>query len=166
MSNQSAGLPPSDFDFVLGSWNVAHSRLKRRLSGCTEWVEFKGTSSTSKILGGMGNLEDNVLCLPEGEYRAAAVRSYNAETGKWSIWWLDARNPGSLDTPVVGSFTDKTGIFYAEDILDGKPIRVRFTWFVPPDGSPRWEQAFSPDAGTTWETNWKMIFTRTVPEGN
>jgi hypothetical protein len=26
--------------------------------------------------------------------------------------------------------------------------------------SPRWEQAFSPDGGTTWETNWVMDFTR------
>ena len=26
--------------------------------------------------------------------------------------------------------------------------------------TPRWEQAFSEDAGTTWETNWVMDFKR------
>jgi hypothetical protein len=25
---------------------------------------------------------------------------------------------------------------------------------------PRWEQAFSPDGGQSWETNWKMTFRR------
>lgn len=38
--------------------------------------------------------------------------------------------------------------------------KVRFTWTAIPGEHPRWEQAFSNDAGQTWETNWKMEFFR------
>lgn len=149
---------PSDFDFVIGDWVVKHRRLKERLKGCDEWVEFEGESSTRKILGGFGNLEDNLLHLPDGAYRAAALRSYNAETGKWSIWWLDGRAPGALDVPVVGGFSDGVGLFFADDSLDGVPIKVRFKWISLEQNRARWEQAFSADGGATWETNWTMDF--------
>lgn len=46
------------------------------------------------------------------------------------------------------------------DTFEGKPVVVRFRWSVPAPDSPRWEQAFSPDGGETWETNWIMEFTR------
>jgi hypothetical protein len=149
---------PKDFDFIIGSWRVRHRRLNARLCGCTEWTEFDGLSSTAHILGGFGNLEDNVLGFPEGAVRAAAMRSYSADTQTWSIWWLDGRNPGRLDTPVVGKFSDHIGLFFADDVLDGKAIKVRFTWTATPGQHPRWEQAFSDDDGASWETNWQMVF--------
>jgi hypothetical protein len=86
---------PKDFDFIIGNWRVQHRRLNGRLCGSTEWTEFEGQSSTAHILGGFGNLEDNILHFPEGTFRAAAMRSYCAETHSWSIWWLDALQAGS-----------------------------------------------------------------------
>ena len=151
---------PTDFDFIIGHWRVQHRRLDARLCGCSAWTEFTGLSSTQKILGGFGNVEDNLLELPEGSYRAAAIRAFDAASGQWSIWWLDARHPRSLDVPVVGRFSNGVGLFFAEDVFDGRPIKVRFTWSVPQPDSPRWEQAFSVDGGVSWETNWTMEFTR------
>lgn len=72
---------PTDFDFIVGDWKVLHRRLDARLANCTDWTEFKGLSSTSKTLGGFGNLEDNLLYFPEGAVRAIAVRSFCAATG-------------------------------------------------------------------------------------
>jgi len=149
---------PKDFDFEMGDWTVKHRRLKERLKNCTEWVEFKGLSSTRKILGGFGNLEDNHLSFPEGAFRAIALRSYDRKQKHWSIWWLDGRFPGALDTPVIGRFENGIGLFFADDKLDGRPIKIRFTWSIAADGHPHWEQAFSADAGKTWETNWTMEF--------
>lgn len=149
---------PSDFDFIIGDWRVRHRRLNARLAGCTDWTEFEGDSSTCKILGGYGNLEDNLLHLPDGPVRAVAMRSYCRSAGTWSIWWLDGRNPTALDAPVVGKFADHVGLFFADDVLDGRPIRVRFTWTATPGAHPRWEQAFSADGGQSWETNWQMEF--------
>lgn len=154
---------PTDFDFFIGDWRVLHERLNARLGGCTDWTRFEGRSSARKVLGGWGNVDDNLLHLPgdqRGPYRALTMRSFDTATGTWAIWWLDGRSPHALDVPVRGKFEDGVGRFFADDQLDGRPIRVRFTWFIGADGHPRWEQAFSPDGGASWETNWRMEFLR------
>jgi hypothetical protein len=148
------------FDFYMGKWHVHHRRLKERLAGSDEWQEFKGTSEAWPILGGAGNIDDNVLELPAGTYRAISLRSFDVETNQWSIWWLDGRNPGRLDPPVVGGFSDGVGTFLAEDTFNDQPIIVRFLWSDITATSTRWEQAFSTDGGETWEVNWVMESTR------
>ena len=55
-----------------------HRRLATRLAGADDWEEFAGTSETRPVLGGNGNVEDNVLHIASGSYRAIAVRSYDA----------------------------------------------------------------------------------------
>ncbi|MEO6898168.1 MAG: DUF1579 domain-containing protein [Caldimonas sp.] len=154
--------PPSCFDFIMGSWRVSHKRLNERLQGCEDWTAFQGVSSTRKILGGYGNVEDNVLYFPDREVRAAAFRSYDPQTQSWAIWWLDGRAPHNLDEPVVGQFSGHVGTFLAQTTVDGKKIDVRFTWKADPNSNPTWEQAFSPDRGITWETNWTMEFERNM----
>ncbi len=151
---------PTDFDFVLGDWHVKHRRLNERLVACLEWTEFEGEMSTQKILGGFGNIEDNLLRFPEGEFRAVALRSFDTSTGTWAIWWLDGRFPGQLDVPVKGQFHAGVGSFFANDSLNGVDIKVRFLWSRADADHLRWEQAFSPDHGKTWETNWTTDFTR------
>jgi hypothetical protein len=150
-----------DFDFLAGEWHVQHRRLKERLSGSHDWLEFEGTMSAMPIMGGAGNMDDNVLDMPGGAYRAVTVRAFDPKSGLWAIWWLDGRNPGGdLDPPVKGSFQNGVGTFYADDRFEEKPIRVRFLWSHITATTCRWEQAFSPDAGKTWETNWTMEFRR------
>jgi hypothetical protein len=151
-----------DFDFLFGSWRVLHRRLRVRLACNDEWAEFDGTCAVQPLLGGAANIDDNVLNLPAGPYRAASLRSYDVQAGRWAIWWLDARNLLATDPSVLGGFGEGTGTFYANDLFNGKPIRVRFRWTGMHTPTPRWEQAFSPDAGRSWETNWTMTFVRVV----
>lgn len=160
MALETIASAPVDFDFVIGDWLVSHKRLKERLADCNEWVEFDGAMSTRKILGGFGNLEDNVLRFPDGEFRAIALRSYDQFTKKWSIWWLDGRFPGQMDVPVVGEFQDGVGMFFAKDTFGNMPITIRFVWSQVDTDELRWEQAFSIDDCNTWETNWTMSFHR------
>lgn len=155
-----AARAPRDFDFEFGDWSVRHRRLKDRLVGCTDWGEFTGESSTRPILGGLGNVEDNLLHLPAGSYRAIALRSFDAARGEWAIWWLDARLPHQLDVPVKGRFVDGIGTFLGDDTLRGAPIRIRFVWDARDAARPTWEQSFSGDAGASWEPNWRMEFSR------
>jgi quinol monooxygenase YgiN len=155
--NEATGV--NDFDFLIGSWRVHHRRLKERLAGNHEWIEFEGMCVMQKILGGAGNMDENFLDFPADAYRAVTLRTYDAAKKQWSIWWIDGRNPSHLDPPVVGGFKDGAGTFYAGDTFKGKPIRVRFLW-TNLTTKPHWEQAFSDDGGKSWESNWIMEFVR------
>jgi hypothetical protein len=153
--------PALDWDWLVGNWDVWHRRLKKRLAGNDEWDEFAGKSSFRHTLGGLGNVDDNLLHLPAGTYRAISVRAFDPATRKWAIWWLDGRTAAKLDPPVLGGFTGDEGEFIGTDTYEGKPVVVRFRWHEVHGKRPHWDQAFSPDGGKTWETNWRNYFTRT-----
>jgi hypothetical protein len=126
-----------------------------------EWVEVDGTCSNRALMEGWANLEEHVMQAPSGTYSALGLRSYDPKTGEWSIRWLDGRDPsGSIDPPVKGHFEKGVGTFYGDITLNGKPTRVRFSWSHITPTAARWEQAYSSDAGKTWETNWIMEFRR------
>ncbi|HLY55864.1 MAG TPA: DUF1579 domain-containing protein [Stellaceae bacterium] len=122
--------------------------------------EFGGTCTAEAILGGAGNIDDNVIEKPGAAYRAVTMRSFDAKRQRRMIWRLDGRFPDHLDPPLAGSFRDGVGTFHADDTFEGKPIRVRFIRSRTRETAPRWEQAFSEDGGGTWETNWITDFTR------
>lgn len=149
-----------DWAWLLGNWDVRHRRLKDRLAGSREWESFSGKSALWLTMGGFGTIDDNILDLPGGIYRAAGIRAFDPSARKWSIWWLDGRNPARIDPPVMGSFNGDSGTFLGEDMFQGRPILVRFRWRDIRSAQPHWEQAFSPDKGATWEVNWRNFFTR------
>lgn len=160
---QPTGAPSgaADFDFLIGEWSVRHRRLERRLAQNTNWIEFAGRASARKILDGLGNIDEMPINLPTGPYHGATLRLFNPSTERWSIHWMDSRNPG-LDPPMFGRFNDGRGVFYGDDTFEGRSIRVRFIWDVLSPAACRWEQAFSADQERSWETNWTMDFTRVV----
>jgi hypothetical protein len=144
-----------DFDFLNGDWKAHHRRLKERFVGSSDWMEFDGTFSHRPLMDGWGNMGDNVFDMPGGAYRGVSLRAYDPKTAQWLVWWLDGRNPaGDMGPPTKGRFENGVGRFYSNDTLRGKPIRVRVTWTRPTPTTVRWEQAFSADAGKTWEMNW------------
>ena len=152
--------PAHDFDFYFGSWRIHHHQLVERLAGSHTWREFESTSVAQPTMGGLGNIDDNVLDHPNGTYRAISIRAYDPESRQWAIWWLDGRNPHHVDPPVIGGFEDGVGTFVGEDTFNGIPILVRFRWSDITPTTCRWEQAFSTDQGETWEVNWVMESTR------
>jgi hypothetical protein len=148
-----------DFDFQFGQWRVHHRVLK---PGAQQWVESEGTSSARPIMGGYGNVEDNVFHPPSGTYHAVGLRAFDPKTGLWAIWWVDGRAPhGPVDPPVKGRFENGVGNFYSDDVVNGKPLRTRYQWSRITPKTAHWEQATSSDAGETWDTNWVMDFQRT-----
>jgi hypothetical protein len=84
-----------DFNFFIGDWKTRHHQLVGRLVGSTTWRDFGGVSQVRKIMGGQGNLDDNILDLPTGAYRAATVRTFDPASRHWSIYWIDAVSSAS-----------------------------------------------------------------------
>jgi hypothetical protein len=145
----------SPVDDTDGHWQVHHRKLKKRLANNHEWTEFEGTLFSQPLMGGYANVDDDVFDVPGGAYRGVAPRSFDAKSGQWSIWWMDSRfSAAPMDPPVKGGFHHGVGTFYADDTENGTPIRIRFIWSQITPTSCHWEQAYSPDGGKTWETNW------------
>lgn len=160
MNDMTATDRTHDWDWFMGRWRVKHRRLKGRLVGSDSWEEFEGSSECWSTLGGLGNVDDNIVDLPDGAYRAMTIRAFDTETELWGIWWLDGRMARTIEPPVHGTFEHGVGVFMGDDVLNGVPIKVRFRWSRTDTANPVWEQAFSADNGVSWETNWVMSFTR------
>lgn len=148
-----------DFDFLLGGvWHVRNRRLEERLAGSEQWLEFNATNVARALLDGIAN-EDEFRTEFWPGFIGMSFRFFNPQTRQWAIHWADSKR-GTLEPAVFGHFVDDIGVFEGRDTFNGKPIHVRFRWSRTRTATPRWEQAFSADAGVTWETNWIMDFSR------
>lgn len=156
----------NDFDFFVGTWASTQRRLKHRLQGSDEWETFDATVTMAKLPGGTANFDTMVAPAWRPGWTGMTLRVFNPATNLWSIFWftndgggLDPKT-GQLDPPVVGRFDGDIGTFECDDRFEGQPIRVRYCWTRLGADAARWEQAFSPDGGQTWEVNWRVEFTR------
>ena len=151
---------PGDFDFLVGKWKMYHRRLNKRLENCKDWTEFESTDSNYKILNGTADMDIlSTTQMPglEGKlFEGATLRLFDPKTRLWRLYWV-ASSVGVLDPPVVGSFENNVGHFFARDTFNGKNIIMVFRWDVRDKDHPIWSQAFSPDNGKTWEWNWYNV---------
>lgn len=147
-----------DSDFLLGHWRLHNRRLVDPLDrDCAEWVQFEATSQVHPILGGLGNFERfSAPAVPPGGWplEAMTLRLFDPAAALWRIWWASTSRPGHMDPPVQGRFSGGRGQFHGDDVLDGQPVKVRFTWKDITASSRRFEQAFSFDGGWQWQPNW------------
>ena len=150
-----------DFDFLTGLWRVQHRKLRSRLAGCTDWDEFESAFEARTHLNGLVSVDEGPLQGVDGTtYRGMTFRTYDVAAGEWVLHWFDSRYLAMDRTPVRGTFVDGVGEFVAEDHHDGIPIVCRYRWTVHSPERATWDQAFSTDDGSTWETNWVMEETR------
>jgi len=47
-----------NFDFLIGEWNVLNKKLKERLTGSNEWIEFSAKMETKPFLNGLGLMDE------------------------------------------------------------------------------------------------------------
>lgn len=154
-----------DFDFIYGQWAVRNRKLRDNTDpDCDEWVEFDATSEAFPVLNGCGHIDRiQVPDPPEGPpFEGMTLRLFDPTDNTWHIWWSSSRAPGRLDPPMTGRFDGDHGVFFGEDTVGGRSIRLRFDWYAD-DQAPRWEQRFSFDQGESWLLNWVMTLTRRDP---
>jgi hypothetical protein len=144
-----------DFNFLVGRWHTHYRILRKRLAHDNTWDTCSGDAVVTQFWGEDANLEvGTVQCPPpRGHIDSMTLRTYSRDTHQWSLWW-GTKKLGVATPPQVGHFdSNGVGQFFADDTFDGKPIIIRYQWTVV-NGLPHFEQAFSPDGGKTWETNW------------
>jgi hypothetical protein len=151
---------PHDFDFEHGRWRTSLRRLVRPLSGSQEWAEYTGSTVVHALLGGRANLVELDVSGPQGRIEGVSLRLFDTQQRRWTLNFSNAA-AGTLELPMTGGFGGgKQGIFYSAETLRGRPILARFVIDVVDADTCRFEQAFSADAGATWEVNWIAVDTR------
>jgi hypothetical protein len=146
-----------DFDWEIGTWRTSVRVLAEPLSESPdEWLEFTGTSVIRPLLDRRANVVELDVSGQSGRIEGLNLRLYEPREGRWSLTFVNIRD-GLLTPAVYGAFHDGVGEFYGDDQLDGRPITVRFLIFRQGPDKARFEQAFSADGGTTWETNWIAV---------
>jgi hypothetical protein len=150
-----------DFDFEIGTWTTTVRVLRNPLTGETpNWAEYMGTSVVRPLLDGRANFVELTVEGATGKIEGGSLRLYNPQSRQWSLNFASLRN-GMLTAPVFGGFDGRgRGVFYGQDILDGRAILVRFIISSVSKNEARFDQAFSADGGATWESNWIAIDTR------
>ena len=144
-----------DFAYFEGGWTTVQHKQKTRRS--SEWETFPGNLCMTRHLGGLATVDE--LYFPTLGRAGLTLRTFDPARRQWSIYWVSSAS-GRLDpVPVVGGFAGNRGEFYAEDKVNGVPVKVRYLWTISDKDHARWEQAFSYD-NVTWETNWTADFTR------
>jgi hypothetical protein len=149
-----------DFDFLAGSWTGMSRRLAKRGVGSDDWESFPLQAKTQPLLNGIVNAEE--IAFPTKASSGVTFRTYNVGKKQWAIYCVNDRD-GVLQAPVFGGFDGDVGLFYGDDVDAGRPVKAAFRWTRMGPNAARWEQAFSYDAGKTWETNWVMEFERRRP---
>ena len=149
----------NNFDWFVGAWTSKQRRLREVLAGSNDWYEFPGDHRAWSVLDGAGNFDEATF--PTQGFGGVTLRLYDASRDEWSLYWASSRTGLSLP-PVVGRFgEDGRGAFTGDDVYDGTPITVQYLWSEITETTARWEQSFSTDGGSTWETNWIAEFFRT-----
>jgi hypothetical protein len=121
-----------------------------------EWLRFTGTSTVRPLMDRRANVVELEVSGPNGRIDALNLRLYEPQAQRWSLTFVNMRD-GLLTPAVYGAFHDGVGEFYGDDQLGGQPIKVRFLIVRTSKDEARFEQAFSADGGTTWETNWVAV---------
>ena len=153
-----------DFDFLEGTWKIHLKRLIHPLTGSTTWTEFDGNSKARKFWDGRGSFDELETDGPSGHIEGITVRTYNAQSHQWSLYWANGKD-GAISLPAtVGEFRNGVGEFYDQEAIDGRMIFVRYVWSQITPNSAHFEQAFSDDGGKTWEVNWITDQTRVEPK--
>jgi hypothetical protein len=150
-----------DFDWELGTWTTRVQLLRNPLSGEPPvWATYKGTSVVKPLMGGQANFVELSVKGPAGAIEGGALRLYNPKAKQWSLNYA-SRGNGLLTAPVFGAFDQGgKGIFVGQDQLNGRTILVRFVITRQSPDAAKFEQSYSADGGSTWETNWIALDTR------
>ena len=148
-----------DFDWQFGDWKVHMSRLLHPLTGSKTWTPLNGTVIVKKIWDGRANLAEIEVSGPLGHLEFLSLRLYDPETHEWTLHFASS-NSGEMGAPMYGKFENRRGVFYDQEAAGDKTVFVRFVFSDATANSAKDEQAFSEDAGKTWEVNWINLHTR------
>jgi hypothetical protein len=134
------------FDFWLGEWDLS-------------WDD--GQCATNSVYRDFDDrvIVENFDGRPSSELQGMSLSTYDVDAGCWRQTWVD-NNGSYLD--FRGEFRDGQMDLRTERVVDGRPALMRMRWFDIRHEALTWAWERSFDRGRTWETLWRIAYTRVV----
>jgi len=143
MIDRSKLPPEKQLDFWLGEWNVS-------------WGENQhGTNRVEQVLDGRV-IQESFDGSPAIDFRGKSWSVYSAKRGIWQQTWVDTEgNYWNFTGGVEGD----TFFFATDDVVEGKPVRLRMVFYnIDRDTLDwRWERS---ENGETWQVLWQIHYLR------
>lgn len=135
----------SQFDFWVGAWDVT-------------WADSgHGTNTITKPLG-QCVIEEHFADLDTNSLKGMSVSVYDPRHKQWQQTWVDNQGGYMVFT---GGFADGKMILSRKATRpDGKEVVQRMVWHDITADSLIWDWQASEDNGTTWKTNWQILYKR------
>ncbi|MBI2770956.1 MAG: hypothetical protein HYX47_15130 [Burkholderiales bacterium] len=155
------GAPPeaSQFDFLIGDWDVEATRLKE---DGAPLLRYTAAWNAVHLNGGRMVMDDFRALGPAGQPVSSFVtlRTYSESTQRWEFVGLQALQP-PFPMEWHGAFVD------GEMLLDasgkgpqGQLVKTKIRFFDIAAGSFSWESSMSLDGGTRWKKTAQLQATR------
>ncbi len=120
---------PSDWDFLVGEWRVRHRRLRERLAGSSAWDELDRHVANWPVLGGHGNVGDNVIGISRSNRaRRGRARFRSRDTRVAELvarWTQSARHRRAAARDVQRAALARSAVLKT---VAGRTIRTRVQW--------------------------------------
>ena len=141
-----AAQPADLFDFWLGDWQLS-------------WTNADGTpgQGRNRVTKSEGVIEERFDGRPGSPLIGTSVSAYDKTVGRWRQTWVDNMG-GYLD--FMGGKEGDTFVFARSFERAGKKVMQRMVFSDIKPQSFTWDWQKSDDGGATWQSTWKLNYTR------
>lgn len=144
MSDANQLPPEQHLDFWLGDWDVT-------------WGENgRGSNRIERILDDK-IIQENFDGNPSMPFQGKSWSVYNPKLGRWQQTWVDNN---STYWHFEGGFEGDEMILATDDLIDGRPIKLRMVFYNIGQNELDWRWERSDDGGETWALQWQLRYTR------
>ncbi len=150
-----------EFDFMLGEWRGVE---KVATAGKEGAITSTSKIQVKKVLNGCAIQEDwEFEDRGKRLFNATLLRSYNAETRKWLLSYVDDQLNHQF---YEGHKESGQWRFLRERLVEGKPVLVRITWTSASHHKVEQTIERSEDNGKTWAVRATVSYSRQATAPN
>lgn len=157
--SRATGPRMENFNMLEGVWAVESHSLQRRMAAEKVWLENHMETEYRILLDGLVAINDTYGSFNNRPMHGIMIRAYDPDKDEWQFHWMSKGYP-HLTEQVRGRFENGVGVFYGEEVNEGRTFKMRFRWKMISENHAFWEQSYQDPETGEWEINWTLDLRR------